>query len=749
MDYLWQQRHRASDLVGTVLNIHSGDWVRRDAGVGAGVDSYYEYLLKAYVLLGDTNYLERFNTHYAGIMKYISQGPLLVDVHMHRPQQNAKTFMDALLAFWPGLQVLKGDLKPAVETHELLYQVMRRHNGLMPEAWSLTDFQVHWGQHFIRPEFVESTYFLYKATGDPHYLEVGREVLRAVQKFTRTPCGFAAVKDVRTGTQEDRMDSFVLAETFKYLYLLFSTKSDLILDLDEFVFTTEAHLLPLRLALQSNRTATPNTVVIRRRKLPKSSPYKHFLQHDATDEQDRTCPNTRGDYSHIRAALRDFVNSPLRPLTPTHGSCTATKVPRRQLKLAAEDFSASNPAHLEAIKRMGISAVVLPDGRVQLVHSAAAAASPDDAEDGAVFMHDMINLSRQQLMRAEEQLRTVAFTSPKTGVRVQLAAGPAQFGPDLNTQGTSVSAAARKVQPYDACEWPLSDESVRTLKNKIGIVQRGDCMFIQKVACRVNVLTVLTSTPFQARHVQRAGGVGMIVIDNMPTTTAAHAPMFAMSGDGSTDVTIPVVFLYGQEGQVLLDVLTEFRDVIVHLEPSHLASDKPHPDTAGTETDMDTSKTISEEHDDTPVGVGHVSEVPIDDHLASNALDGIEEVFNAVAADISKRYMHQIGITVEDNSSRSRKVSKQIVQKMFNQVITKSLETFRDVIDDKKYKILEPVLKSVITSFKNVNEAQNMLHVWLDELRQEKYLATGVSINPLRNTQAFIKFIVHGFTERR
>lgn len=76
MDYLWQQRHRSSDLVGTVLNIQDGGWVRRDAGVGAGIDSYYEYLYKSYVLLGDTTYLARFDKHYEGIMKYISQGPV-------------------------------------------------------------------------------------------------------------------------------------------------------------------------------------------------------------------------------------------------------------------------------------------------------------------------------------------------------------------------------------------------------------------------------------------------------------------------------------------------------------------------------------------------------------------------------------------------------------------------------------------------------------------------------------------------
>ena len=54
---------------------------------------------------GDEKYLGRFNKHYQAIMKYISQGPMLLDVHMHRPNTNSKNFMDALLAFWPGVQV--------------------------------------------------------------------------------------------------------------------------------------------------------------------------------------------------------------------------------------------------------------------------------------------------------------------------------------------------------------------------------------------------------------------------------------------------------------------------------------------------------------------------------------------------------------------------------------------------------------------------------------------------------------------
>ena len=55
------------------------------------------------------------------------------------------------------------------------------------------------------------------------------------------------------------MDSFVLAETFKYLYLLFSDKDNLMVDVDEFVFSTEAHFLPLFLSTQTLTHSQLNT----------------------------------------------------------------------------------------------------------------------------------------------------------------------------------------------------------------------------------------------------------------------------------------------------------------------------------------------------------------------------------------------------------------------------------------------------------------------------------------------------------
>ncbi|CAH1390139.1 unnamed protein product [Nezara viridula] len=63
---------------------------------------------------------------------------------------------------------------------------------------------VHWGEYPLRPEFLESTYFLYRATGDHHYLRVGEKILRGLQTHTRVPCGYAALSDVRSGRHDDR-----------------------------------------------------------------------------------------------------------------------------------------------------------------------------------------------------------------------------------------------------------------------------------------------------------------------------------------------------------------------------------------------------------------------------------------------------------------------------------------------------------------------------------------------------------------
>ena len=70
--------------------------------------------------------------------------------------------------------------------------------------------------------------YLYKATRDPFLLSLGEDMLDSIEYSAKTPCGYATVKDVRDHTLEDRMESFFLSETTKYMYLLFDVDNEII-----------------------------------------------------------------------------------------------------------------------------------------------------------------------------------------------------------------------------------------------------------------------------------------------------------------------------------------------------------------------------------------------------------------------------------------------------------------------------------------------------------------------------------------
>ena len=96
----------------------------------------------------------------------------------------------------------------------------------------------------LRPENLESCFYLYRATKDEQYLRMGKRMIDDILSKCKTTAGFAAVKDVRSMELEDSMESFFFAETIKYAYLIFAPESTL--DLKKTVFTTEAH--PLKIA---------------------------------------------------------------------------------------------------------------------------------------------------------------------------------------------------------------------------------------------------------------------------------------------------------------------------------------------------------------------------------------------------------------------------------------------------------------------------------------------------------------------
>ncbi|KAF3456902.1 hypothetical protein FNV43_RR01556 [Rhamnella rubrinervis] len=244
---LWARRSKLN-LVGAHINIFTGEWTQKDAGIGTSIDSFYEYLLKAYLLFGDEEYLFIFQEAYAAAMQYLYNDPWYVEVNMDSAALVWPLF-NSLQAFWPGLQVLAGDIDPAIRTHTAFFSVWRRY-GFTPEGFNLATLSVQHGQksYPLRPELMESTYWLYKATRDPRYLDAGRDMVASLQYGARCPCGYCHISDVEFQKQEDHMESFFLAETIKYLWLLF----DLAVGPDnlvengpyKYIFSTEGHLLP-------------------------------------------------------------------------------------------------------------------------------------------------------------------------------------------------------------------------------------------------------------------------------------------------------------------------------------------------------------------------------------------------------------------------------------------------------------------------------------------------------------------------
>ncbi len=229
--------------------------------IGAGIDSFFEYAFKSYILLSgignDTShvvvdnsdaFLSVWRDSHASIRRHVYRSsayhhPHYVQADLYNGATRA-LWLDSLSAYYPGLLTIAGELEEAIESH-LLYSALWSRYAALPERWSVATGNIEselrwWGG---RPEFIESTWYLYRATRDPWYLHVGEMVVRDIKRRCWTACGWAGLQDVRTGEQTDRMESFFLGETAKYLYLLFDPAHPLN-NLDApYVFTTEGHPL--------------------------------------------------------------------------------------------------------------------------------------------------------------------------------------------------------------------------------------------------------------------------------------------------------------------------------------------------------------------------------------------------------------------------------------------------------------------------------------------------------------------------
>ncbi|XP_069742957.1 mannosyl-oligosaccharide 1,2-alpha-mannosidase IA isoform X3 [Narcine bancroftii] len=258
------------------LNPNSGQWGQRrivkenhcatdHVSVGGLGDSFYEYLLKAWLMSDKTDEearkmyydaIQAIETHLIrksnGGLKYIAEwkGGLLE----HK--------MGHLTCFSGGMFALGADGAPedtsghhmelAAEIARTCHEsYVRTATKLGPEAFRFDGgveaiaTRQNEKYYILRPEVIETHMYMWRLTHDPKYREWGWEAVQAIEKNCRVDAGYSGIRDVYSSqlSHDDVQQSFFLAETLKYLYLMFS--DDDVLSLDHWIFNSEAHPLPI------------------------------------------------------------------------------------------------------------------------------------------------------------------------------------------------------------------------------------------------------------------------------------------------------------------------------------------------------------------------------------------------------------------------------------------------------------------------------------------------------------------------
>ncbi|KAM4059787.1 glycosyl hydrolase family protein [Hirsutella rhossiliensis] len=292
-------------LVPIYIYATSGAFRGQNIRLGSRGDSYYEYLIKQYLQTNKKEpvYGEMWDESLQGVRKHLVTytEPSKFTIIGERPEGldgSLSPKMDHLVCFMPGTIALAatGGLSE-VEARKLpswskkSEDDMRLARELMQTCWGMykymatglaaeiTHFQIptpplpesaahsapadfdadpkgEWRRDFSvksndvhnlqRPETVESLFYMWRITGDVKYREWGWEMFRSFMNHTAVEDrgGFTSLHNANVipPVVKDNMESFWLAETLKYMYLLFSP--DDVLPLDKIVLNTEAHPFP-------------------------------------------------------------------------------------------------------------------------------------------------------------------------------------------------------------------------------------------------------------------------------------------------------------------------------------------------------------------------------------------------------------------------------------------------------------------------------------------------------------------------
>ncbi|RUS25640.1 glycoside hydrolase [Jimgerdemannia flammicorona] len=272
IDFLAKQPSKPPGLFPISLDPVTGRWTDGSITVGGGGDSFYEYLIKNYLLTGESwsQYKDMWTVAVDSMMQYMSS------TSAYHPALLWLANLKGGICFLPGNILLGGTLFNNNTVIEFATRLMHScyqawactPTGIAPEGWAWIDQrqvsstgvplvainkrdemrQRKWGfyvkdpRYALRPETIESLFYFYRLTGDSKYQDAAWHLFQAINSTSRTPVGFSKIEDVTKsdgGKFIDMQESFFLAETLKYLYLIFSPPS--MISLNEWVFNTEGH----------------------------------------------------------------------------------------------------------------------------------------------------------------------------------------------------------------------------------------------------------------------------------------------------------------------------------------------------------------------------------------------------------------------------------------------------------------------------------------------------------------------------
>ncbi|NP_001183886.1 Mannosyl-oligosaccharide 1,2-alpha-mannosidase MNS1-like [Zea mays] len=257
-----QKIYPSDGLLPIYINPHSGTASYSTITFGAMGDSFYEYLLKVWIQGNKTEHVK----HYRQMWETSMEGLLSLTKkttpsnYYYICEKNGGSLsdkMDELACFAPGMLALGASGYGPEKSEQImnlakeLARTCYNFYQTTPTKLAGENYFFHTGQdmgvgtswNILRPETVESLMYLWRLTGNKTYQDWGWDIFQAFEKNSRIESGYVGLRDVNTGEKDNMMQSFFLAETLKYLYLLFSPPS--VISFDEWVFNTEAH--PLRI----------------------------------------------------------------------------------------------------------------------------------------------------------------------------------------------------------------------------------------------------------------------------------------------------------------------------------------------------------------------------------------------------------------------------------------------------------------------------------------------------------------------